>query len=497
MNQIAVWRTIRAIAACLWVVFLLQSLTSFSYYARLFSITLYFTESLGMSDASATSYYMWFGAASVIFSVLAGPVVDQLGLKRSMLLGVTALTVAGFVFAFSQNIPLTAAALLGGIPLGTALLEPPMHISINRYSSLKVANKGEADEVEKMGFRFIYIAANLGAALALVFTSLAVGNPANDSGNASTSAVPLNCSRPLDFFAGDETVGLDSLDSDDPWFISGYALLFAVAAVVTLVSVFVVWAFEEVRLPQASAKFSFREFLGTARETRFYVLLLFVASLVPVRATFKYLEALMPIYIRRTQPCAPYGLLLAVNPLSIVPLVAVMAPATRRVPLFVLLIAGTFVAGAAPLLLTFWTEAPYYSNIWVAVLLQTIGEAAYSPLISLYIMKMSPPNKKGLYGGLLKLPEFLGNFAAGKITAWALAEYCPPGGDPEQCHGMWVPLSLISLISFVLLTVLYVILYPVCKFRDEEEEVQGYSQQLDQLAEGSVESSSQESVVRD
>lgn len=485
LNRIGTYRVLRRIPACLWIVFLLHCLDAFSYFARTFNITLYFTERLGMSDATASRYYAWFGAASVVFGVLAGPVIDWMGLKKSLLLGILITTVAGFMFAFATSIPVVVMALLFGIPLGAALFQPPLHIAVDRYSVLKAENEDMGEQVKKMAFRFLYTGANLGAVVALVYTSalivqsgVVMSSQSSESSGANSTTTTANCSDVgFNMFAPAQLEPTSS-ESEDGWVFDGYGLLFLTAAIVSAVTVVVTSAFQETRMPVEPEKITAKQCISTLREPNFYILLCFVTSLIPVRAMFKYMEALMPIYLTRTLPCAPYGMLLAVNPLAIIVLTPVMGIVTRRVPLFALLIIGTFISGISPLLLAFWTEAPYYTNIWVSILIFTVGEALYSPMVSQYTLMLSPLNKKGLYGGLILLPTFLGTFAAGEITAWLLEDYCPRGGDPARCHEMWIPVALMSLISFVLLVVMYIVLYPVCKF-NEEASAQGYTQQLD------------------
>ena len=486
LNRHGTWLAIKRIALCLWIAFALHALDAYSYFALSFSITLYFTESLGMSDEAASRYYAWYGGASVIFGVLSGPVIDRMGLKKSLLLGALVSTVARVLFAFSGSIPVVVLSLLIGVPLGAGLFQPPLHIAVDRYSALKATSVDEESEIKKMGFRFLYTAANVGAIVALLFTDFAIDTSPDlaglgNSSDTNSSLAQLTCPTSFDLFNGGDDPG-DS--SDDHWMFEGYVLLFATAAAVSAFTVVLSSAFQEQRMAKEPAKLTWRLGLSTLREPNFYILLWFVTVLIPVRAMFKYMEALMPLYLTRTLPCAPYGTLLAVNPFGIIVLTPIVGVITRRVPFWALLVIGTFVSGVAPLLMYWWRDGPLYSNIWVSIGIFTLGEALYSPLISQYTLLLSPADKKGLYGGLILIPTFIGTFVAGEITVWLLATYCPRDGDPDRCHDMWLPVTLMSVSSSVLLLVMWVVLHPICKY-DEAARAEGYVLQED--FEGDVE----------
>lgn len=457
LDHSTAFQILRRITGSIWIANVLDFLNSYASFVVSFSISLYLTLSLGMSDLDASRAYSWYGGSGVIYGVLVGPIIDRIGLKKSVMVGLFVMTIGRFVFAFSQVVWVSLAVLIFVIPFGHAIFDPPLNIAAEVYGQVNAVDSDQADQISKMSFRILYFSANAGAWIALLLTDLLIDKSSMTVGNITN----VDCHGTWDLFSGGDNPSTTDVSAD--WVIGGYTLLFSTAALITTLALFLAPSFKELPVAQPKNRLTWRDYFETFREPNFYILLWFVICLIPVRAMFKYMEVLMPLYFSRTIPCAPWATLLSINPMGIMILTPIVSVVTNRVPLFVLLITGTLISAISPLIMALWPDAPYYLNIIISMSTFTLGESIWSALIGLFILQLSPLNKKGLYGGMTEIPTFLGSIAAGEITGYLLTTYCPVGGDPDLCHAMWIPVTFMSLLTPANLLIMYFVIYRWCK----------------------------------
>ena len=400
------WRQVKSIPGPLWIVFILHMLDAYCFFSIAFNITLYFTSELGMSDSEASNYFGLWGGLLVLFGIPSGYIIDQIGLKKSILIGAITSTIARFVFAFSDSAEVSVIALLLGSTFGAGLFQSPLHIAVARYSP--------TEQVRNIGFSFLYTFANIGAIAALLSTDL---------------FLRLNL------------------------VMSGYQLLFVVCAFVSLLTVVFGSAFQEMpERDQPAGTLSTKQFLATLLEKNLWMLMLLVIVLIPSRALFHYAEALVPIYLARMFPGTPYGSVLTVNPAAILVLTPIAGILLKRAGTYPMLISGTAIAGASIFIMYFWYTANYYwgvlipEGVVVSELIFTVGEAIYSPRFSKYAIDLAPPQKQGIYGGLVPLPGFAGTLMAGWVSGQLLERYCS-SPDAAECRKVWPPIGYMAMAT--------------------------------------------------
>jgi len=361
----------------------------------------------------------------VVIGVPAGFLIDKIGIKYSLVIGSIFNTVGRIVFALSGTLWMQLLGLFVGTTVGAGLFISALHIGVKRYSGTKPS--------QTVAFHLLYWAMNIGAIGAMLGTDLA-------------------------------------LDSTFLW--EGYQLLFVLGAVTSMATFVASVFFKEIEVK--IEKFTFKQYLAVVREKPFWKLLGFNFCLIPVKAMFRYMDALLPIYLTRVYPGVSYGAVLAVNPICIILLTPIAGLLTKRLHFVYGLVAlGSLISALSPLPAVSWHEL---SSIITFLVIFTFGEAIYSPKVGQFSLENSPKGKEGIYSGLIPIPYFAGNIVAGSFSGWLLDAYCPDndsssstasGFDPvfaQECSKVWGWIIGTSLLSPIVL----ILLYRLLRFKQTE-----------------------------
>jgi MFS family permease len=200
-----------------------------------------------------------------------------------------------------------------------------------------------------------------------------------------------------------------------------YLLLFVGDGLTSLVFAWVVWRFVPETRP-ASDPESVREVLhGLVVPMRDRVFLPFLLLHVALATIFFQFQLALPVDMagHGVSP-AGYGLLMALNGAIIVVLQPLAARwISSRDP-------GRIMAlGCALIGLGFGMNALHHSVAWYAfaIVVWTIGEIAYLPVISTVPAELAPEALRGRYQGAYSLAWSVAAFAAPALGAWGLARF--------------------------------------------------------------------------
>ena len=108
----------------LWILYLLKLLESFAYFSLSYVLVLYLSEEFGYSDVAAGWVYGFFGMLISVYGVLVGFIIDQLGVKLSLVFGSVLLLISRFVIAVTHSNAVLELMLLVVLPVGEAFGVP-------------------------------------------------------------------------------------------------------------------------------------------------------------------------------------------------------------------------------------------------------------------------------------------------------------------------------------------------------------------------------------
>jgi dipeptide/tripeptide permease len=186
------------------------------------------------------------------------------------------------------------------------------------------------------------------------------------------------------------------------------------------------------------------------REKAFWRFMLFVGLLALVRLVFQHYHFTWPKYVLRTMgESFPLGRFSSMNPILIIFGVPVVAALTRHRSALGCIIVGSFVTAASLLVLCLPAS---YPTIIVSIVLFAAGEALWSPRLFEYAATVAPRGREASYMGLSSMPYFLAKMAAGPMSGYLLAAYCPEHG-PGRPWIMWLIIGLVTLLGPVLIVV--------------------------------------------
>jgi len=408
----------------LWILYVLKLLESFAYFSLSYVLVLYLSEEFGYSDQAAGWVYGFFGMLISLYGVLVGFVIDQLGVKRSLVLGSVLLLIARFIIAWTRSNAVLELMLLVLLPVGEAFGVPVMLVALRRYTN---------DQNRRQAFSLFYVVMNVGTLL-------------------STPAV--------DIFRLAIADGITVRIAGTDYLFSAYRMLLFVCSAVTVLMLLVAsFGMREIEattdraphMPRPRREPPWRATYLVMRERRFWRFFLFVVLLVGVRLTFRHLDATFPKYmVRQFGASTPYGSVIAINPLLIIVTLPAITAYTLHISAFQMILVGSWVSAASVFVLV--VSSTYASAVLFIVLL-SIGEALWSPRLYEYTAMIAPKGREGTYMALASAPNFAAKLAVGGLSGTLLAELCPSEG---HCNGktMWLMVGLMTLSSPVLMLLL-------------------------------------------
>jgi dipeptide/tripeptide permease len=446
-----------------WLLIALRPFASFGYFLLRAVLVLYLSKEHDYDDMGAAAVFAWTGFAAVSWGIAAGPLIDRLGVRRSIVIGSIIACLGMLILAFSYDRVSMAAALFVVLPIGLTMSMSAYNIGGKRYSYAGT---------QSVVFALLYFAMNVGA-----------------------SAVGGVYQRFREAWPDDHPHGG----------MSNERILMFVAAVLTLLTAFVAGPFlRDVRvgddgtvyvgeaienpieeLGQAGdnvdcSKLGWRMFYeryikwywdNVFTKALFWKLVAFTISLVYIGQVYGQFDATLPKFaLRVIGPNAPIGNFYAINPIVIMLLVWLSPVLLKYIDPYHLQIIGSFVSAISMFIVALLPDA---SGISLALIAFSVGEAMYSPQTSAFVMSMSPKGHEATFGLLASVPLFFSTLAIGYSSGILLADFCP---EPEKaadsllrtiaqqmaidrCGQIWNVVASIALVTPVLLVLFYRCIY--------------------------------------
>jgi dipeptide/tripeptide permease len=126
----------------LWINFVLKFFESYSYFAISQILVIYLHTEFGVGDIEAGVAYGSWGLAITLWGLLTAWINDNLGVRRSLLVGFS-LSAIGFLFlAIARTKVQVYIVIFGILPLGNSMGIPMLTVGIKRYTN--ILNRGFA-----------------------------------------------------------------------------------------------------------------------------------------------------------------------------------------------------------------------------------------------------------------------------------------------------------------------------------------------------------------
>jgi len=388
-------------------VFAYNLLESTAYFLFSLNFTLYLSAVRGYSDVEAGSIYGTFGLAIGLVGAVGGPVIDRLGIERSIWLGSVITLTGRALFAGSET---RAGALIGLFVLqsiGLTLVLPSLSIAIRRLVS---------DDEAGFYYGIMYSLMNVGAFAAGTLTELLRADVESHVGYVRIMWWAAGISV---FTTGIGIAFIQRIPTGPP-----------------------------LRRPSMWA-----ESVETLRSPTFWKLVCLNGAMIGARSMFRHMDATLPKYLTRTLgETAHFGYIYDINSVMIIFCVPLAQRVLAKADAYWVIAASALFMQWAPLPFIF--GGPSYTSAAGFMVLVSIGEAIGAPKSIQYTLRVAPKGREGLYGVLVNVPLFGVKTLVGFSSGWLLHTYCP-AADTSHCDTMWMFIQQCASLSVLILTFNY------------------------------------------
>ena len=464
-NFLANFTVLRGAVRELWIVFGVKFLALFAYGVVTSStLKLWLRSDLHCGDVQAGVFFTAWSLVMTFCTVLVGSLVDAIGLRKAVLIGLSTCFISRGIMAFTTDKWAVLGCGLFPLAVGEVLMTPVMLAAVRRYTTTAQRS---------ISFCIVYAMMNAGLGL----------------GNVVCDNVREALGEPGSFTVPFLNVHLTT-----------YRTLFLLGCLCTLPNLIVMYLYlragieatdEGVKITPAVSKYpheafgrSFflvlrdairdtrRIFAGLWRVPTFHRFLVFLSLVVGVRLITFHMMATYPEFGRRELgEKAPFGHLWAINQFMILLLVPLVGALTRKIRAFRMVVVGSFIAAASVFIMALppawfrplangwlgnalvhgWLHVPgpvnpYYVMIFFYVVFVTVGEALWSPRLFDYTSAIAPKGQEASYMSLSYLPFFVAKAIAGLSSGFLLARYCPETG-PRDSATLWLIIGLTTMIT--------------------------------------------------
>ncbi|TFG99627.1 MAG: MFS transporter [Calditrichales bacterium] len=413
----------------LWGINLSYVIEGLTYFGVLGLLAIYFNEYIGLDDVQAgimVGLLTWGITLAMLF---LGATVDWIGVRKALLISLFLFLIGRIFLSIAPTIGVSGIwnsshwlSMLGilGIILGLGIYQPACYAAVRKFT-----NK----ETSAMGFAMLYALMNLGG-----------------------------------FLPG--------LISPHIRKASGIVGVFWVYVALTVVGIILVAVILSKKAIEAAEKNSENaeeaDDVANAVVTpqpedlkekiRFYLkniplkdgrFMFFIFILIPVQTLFAHNWLTLPQYFSRAFTglvSDNFEFFVNFNPILIFILTPMITALTSKKDTYTMMILGTFVMAAPTFVLSL---GPTITNVFIYLIIMTIGEAMWQPRFLQWIAEIAPKNMTGIYMGIGQFPWFMTKFITSLYSGWFLMNYVPADLPADQLNteSMWLIYGGIAILS--------------------------------------------------
>ena len=402
------------------------------YFGMLTLMAMFFNKYVALDDIQAGRVVGYLTAGITLSMMLFGPMVDLVGIRKSILYSFVFLLVGRVILSLApiyfHNRGLWSdtyfVAMIGmlGIIIGYGMYQPACYAAIKQFTTKHKA---------AMGYAMLYALQNLGGFL------------------------PVFLSPQLREWGDKHSPGQGILFVY--WAYVLFTLLSLVLVVVFLTKKNIAKAQVDKSLQEEDAGDPLAA-MSTKEKMAYYIrnfpfkdmrFLFFIFILIPVQTLFAHNWLTLPQYCERAFSgivSEKFEIFSNINPILIFILTPIVASFTAKADVYKMMIIGTFVMALPTFFLVL---GPNIYTLMAFLVLMTIGEAIWQPRFLQLVADIAPKGMTGIYMGIGQFPWFLTKVITSQYSGWFLMHYCQEGVAPAQLNTqfMWLIYALIAVIS--------------------------------------------------
>ncbi len=449
---------IRKLTYIAWLVIIVNGITGFTSFSIDLDMMAFFKYQLDMTNKEAGALFGAQGIPTMLVGIIAGLLVDKLGVKVSLIIGALSATLFGVQLALSDNKLSLELVVSFGLPFAGLMMALPLRIAAGR-----IVHRA----TRALCFMLSYWSNNVGDVIAAFLNPLLVASSGVGQFEKMflmTSACHFALALALMVLFKEPPVVVEVSQLDD----EGNPMK--------------VYAREPLSTSSSEgSQNSDAELESIVGETRASKII--ATTLMPIvnvafsrslwrclilsfvfmwaRMPFMHMMTIVPIYMQNLYGLdVNYSFAIATNPeILTVCLWLVSVRLSSVENKYSLMFAGTLFVALSPLPMVIWRGDSQWP-VYLAIALQTVGEMLFSPLLDMIVNELAPEEHKGLYGVLAGLPHVAGRLFAGIEAGYLLDTFCPsPISDNYNhwsawsCENLWIPVMLFALLTCLFLPI--------------------------------------------
>lgn len=430
----------------LWSIFALKLFSVTAYKILNSTLVLWMATDLGFKDGTTAAILTAWALTMSVSTLLVGSVTDAIGVRRTLLIGVSLCLLTRLVMISSTNPWLTLTFGLMPLALGEALCTPVLVAALRKVTS---------PAQRTVAFSLFYAIMNFGFMVSwFVFDSVklqAMPGGMLEIGDWSPFRVLLLTSfsieillLPFIFFMKRDQQTLEE---------GGKPLTLG-------------------QTISHSAKSSFGLLGELCRQPGFGKLLAFLAFIGCLKVVFNVMDYVLPRFtLAELGEGVKVGRFNAINGILILVLAPVIGMLTRKVSAWSMVIFGGFITASSFVFMALpaslfqgWADgpvgkaighgymemqgaiSPWYVMIVLWQVVFSIGEAFYSPRVYEYAAAIAPTGKEASYASLSYVPLLIGKILNGALFGFIFDVFYPKGGQGNP-SGMWTLIGALVLVA--------------------------------------------------
>lgn len=431
-----------------------------------FTLVMWLVNDIGIPAKYGLTVVFCWAIVMSLCTLLAGSLSDALGLRRTLLLGVSFCVLARLVMAGTTNQFIALGAGLLPLAIGEALCTPVLVAALRKFSTA---------EQRSVAFSVFYAIMNFGFTVAY-FVSDGVQKAAGPDKMFS-----------IDFaiFSGDFSV---------------YRVMLLVSLVVELLMIPLILMIrrgaevtenglvikhEEVKHPgigyvsatwltvKEAAHETLVLFGGLIRTEGFHRLLIFLLLIGFLKVVFNVMDYVLPPFaVKELGSMETVGRLNAINGVLILVLAPAIGLMTKKYSAYSMVILGGLVTAASFVFMVMPTSvfqgmadgwvgdvighhylklvgvvSPWYVMIAFWQIVFSVGEAFYSPRVYEYASSIAPKGQEASYASLSYVPLLIGKLITALLGFMGVMAWMCPKEGPGNPQLAWLMIGLMVLVA--------------------------------------------------